>query len=85
MSKYIDADLFKEYADKPSIYDTTDLKDMINEQPTADVQPIINGKIINIYDDFKGRKTSLCASCRNRISSHDNYCKYCGARMGGEK
>ena len=33
--RIIDADEFKEYADKPSIYDTTDLKAMIDEQPTV--------------------------------------------------
>jgi hypothetical protein len=32
--RLIDADEFKEYADRPSIYDTTDLKAMIDEQPT---------------------------------------------------
>ena len=30
----IDADAFVRYADEPSIFDTTDLKAMIEEQPT---------------------------------------------------
>jgi hypothetical protein len=33
--RLIDADEFKKYADEPSIYDTTDLKAMIDEQPTV--------------------------------------------------
>lgn len=30
--RLIDADVFKEYADKPSIFDTTDLKEMIDDE-----------------------------------------------------
>ena len=32
--RLIDADTFLKYSDKPSIYDTTDLKAMIDEQPS---------------------------------------------------
>ena len=35
MARFIDADLFIKYAEEPSIFDTTDLKAMIDEQPTA--------------------------------------------------
>ena len=35
----IDADRFMEYADEPSIFDTTDLKAQIAEQPTLPDQP----------------------------------------------
>ena len=111
MSRYIDADnLINELsAACMPIYekgitgilgDNSSIADIINEQPTADVQEVKHGEwksmfMVVAYEyagktfDFRGIK---CSECGKEIISliHEsfrpkpNYCPSCGARMDGD-
>lgn len=85
MAKYIDADkMLEEY--KHSIYDTTDLAEMLNYMPAADVQEVKHGR----WEYVKKRlarggyvDASECSVCHKIIMPHlkSNYCPNCGSRM----
>lgn len=47
--------------------------EILEEQPTADVQKIKHGKTI-----------TTCSCCNGKISKSDKYCKHCGAKMDKE-
>ena len=77
MSRLIDADEFKRYADKPSIFDTTDLKEMINEQPTVDAVEVVRCKDCIYYKQgaFKEYAGGLCNYHHLHMGDSD-YCSY---------
>lgn len=97
MSRYIDADKFLKYADEPSIYDTTDLKDMINEQPTVEVRPIVYGRgkgceycenENGFYEQDNNELVSIVGNTMiiKRYDEPDemltiNYCPMCGRKL----
>ena len=101
MSKYIDADKFLKYADEPSIYDTTDLKDMINEQPTAEVRPIVYGRckgceycnnhrpLLALYTEYSievdDRELSVWQGLKCEGTVKISFCPVCGRKFGGKQ
>ena len=85
--RLIDADAFIRYADEPSIFDTTDLKAMIGEQPTIEAAPVVHGRWIIHTDNFTPyRQCTECGFEMPLISSEKKennmkYCNNCGAIM----
>lgn len=80
MSRYIDAEKLCELA-KNYINKSVDCNDIMRF-PLADVQEVIHAKF-ELIDNGKG----VCSNC-HRLDSIDNiakYCRYCGARMDGDK
>ena len=86
MARYIDADLFKknikivtpdmfENCSYCGLYDDVDIKVMINEQPTADVQEIKHGHWDGGFHDY------YCSVCGQGEYTKTNYCSNCGAKM----
>lgn len=107
MARYIDADeLINEIsAACMPIYekgitgilgDNSSIADIINEQPTADVQPVAHAEWIGftrsafLCCDHTGepiyRDTTVwkCSHCSRNTVVRDNYCPNCGARMDGD-
>ena len=98
MAKYIDADnLINELsAACMPIYekgitgilgDNSSIADIINEQPTADVQEGKRGKWVKPGND-QDHKQWICSECKGLIETacycwhcYYNYCPNCGARM----
>nr|DAY66462.1 MAG TPA: rubredoxin iron binding domains containing a [Caudoviricetes sp.] len=98
MAKYIDADnLINELsAACMPIYekgitgilgDNSSIADIINEQPTADVQEVKRGKWVKPGND-QDHKQWICSECKGLIETacycwhcYYNYCPNCGARM----
>ena len=60
--------------------------DIIEEQPIADVQPVLHGYWININScGIKERKCSNCGKKDNpKTAIKGHYCWNCGAKMGGD-
>lgn len=96
MDRYISVEKFKEYADKPSVFDTTDLKSMIDEQPTADVVEVVHAEWIDrvpyIWSDDHMTMTGNgegCSVCKwvnkGGVEKYFNYCPNCGAKMDKER
>ena len=88
MSRYIDADRLIQRATNPygdywaaTGESTADFVDYINEEPTAEVKPIVYGEWI--ID--KHNRVAQCSVC-NKISPYDygDFCKWCGATMRKE-
>ena len=84
MSRYIDADLCKAYATDyyPSV--AYGVRKIIDEQPTADVQPVVRGEWIELYED--NYKCSACGAWWTLLEgtpqdNEMNFCPVCGARM----
>lgn len=98
MAKYIDADnLINELsAACMPIYekgitgilgDNSSIADIINGQPTADVQEVKRGKWVKPGND-QDHKQWICSECKGLIETacycwhcYYNYCPNCGARM----
>ena len=60
----------------------SDVRKSLQMTPTADVQEVIHAKF-ELVNSGKG----VCSNC-HRLDSIDNiakYCRYCGARMDGDK
>ena len=89
--RLIDADAFIRYADEPSIFDTTDLKAMIGEQPTIEAAPVVHGRwIYHLYAPYGGSYVTMCCSrCYWEIPYSEErgsfnrspFCPNCGAKM----
>ena len=50
----------------------------INEQPTADVEPVRHGHWI----DNKHTDTAICSECKCVFTDETNYCPKCGSKNG---
>ncbi len=75
MSRYIDADVFKEQDFQD--YSSSDVEYAINHCPTADVAEVKHG-----YWKGIGR----CSICETfSLSSGTDYCPNCGAKMDDER
>lgn len=53
---------------------------MIDDAPAADVAPVVHGRWV-YHDDG----VITCSECGNAESSDSYYCRYCGAKMDGER
>lgn len=102
MTKYIDADnLINELsAACMPIYekgitgilgDNSSIADIINEQPTADVQEVKHGDWLKPGNDPIDNKQWICSECKGLTETayycghcYYNYCPNCGARMKGD-
>lgn len=102
MSRYIDADnLINELsAACMPIYekgitgilgDNSSIADIINEQPTADVQEVKHGDWLKPGNDPIDNKQWICSECKGLTETayycghcYYNYCPNCGARMDGD-
>ena len=84
MAKYVNADkMLEEY--QHGIYDTTDLAEMLDYMPAADVQEVKHGRWITKGQDI------FCSVCGEEsaytwcgASKFSNYCPSCGAKMENE-
>ena len=80
MDKYVNVNkMLEEY--EHSIYDTTDLVEMLYYMPAADVEEVQHGKWVEL-PPFKGIYT--CSLCGRWGEYHWNYCPHCGAKMDEE-
>jgi hypothetical protein len=93
MPRYIDADevleTMRSNMDMQELYLPTHFIDLIIEDmPTADVQPVRHGRWIEHPDDiFPLESTIECSECgeQENVNIHnDNFCPNCGARMDGD-
>ncbi len=85
--RLIDADaMVEEYITKGSIYDTSDLKEMLYYMPAVDATPVVHGRWI----DPAAEDCYRCSVCEEythmempRLLYH--YCPNCGAKMDSER
>lgn len=89
MARYIDADELREDIDNYDFTEYTDYSnviDMIDDAPTADVELVRHGRWIATNDENKKR----CSECDviHLIAQYPhgnaNYCPKCGAKMDGD-
>lgn len=89
MPRYIDADKidFNECFVGQSDFarDTRQAaQNLIDKQPTADVEPVKHGKW-SLQEDTKRSCCSVCNFMRNISTQYGwTYCPHCGAKMDGE-
>lgn len=92
MSRYIDADHLIQRAINPygdcwaaTCEGTADFVDYINEEPTAEVKPIVYGKweIHKAYQGGVEEQWFQCSKCgwKNALPIPRNFCPNCGATM----
>lgn len=81
MARYIDADRFIVDMAENMFTDKT-FHEIVQEQPTADVQPVIHGHWTGIpkYADIAWQ----CSECKHFTTMRYNYCPNCGAKMDKE-
>ena len=96
MTRYIDADSLREYwlhnGKNERVYNTNDFLDSIDEQPSADVQPVVHAHWIE-HKLTKGGSLFECSNCEEEFefeagtpqSSCYYYCPYCSAKMDGDE
>ena len=58
--------------------------DIISEQPTSDVQEVRHGKWETIIDAYGHIEGWLHKECGRQVTSKDEYCPNCGAKMDKE-
>lgn len=91
MARYIDADaILKEIYHRANLsslgeittphLDWKEVVSIIKEAPTADVVEVKHGHWIGQYP-----KVPKCSVCSAVDSMKGNYCRYCGAKMDGER
>lgn len=88
MSRYIDADVIRDEwlhgGENEHIYDTNDFLNSIDDQPTADVEPVRHAHWI-VYADIPVVWCSGCESLifadKERLNDKVHYCPHCGAKM----
>ena len=74
----IDADALKK--DLTRFYDNeVTARELIDEQPTADVQPVKHGRLIRKHNAFPQRY--FCTECGGGDVGRFAFCHHCGARM----
>lgn len=71
--------------------DNSSIADIINEQPTADVQEVKHGEWLKPSNDSVDSKQWICSECKGLTETsyycghcYYNYCPNCGARMDGD-
>lgn len=70
--------------------DNSSIADIINEQPTADVQEVKHGEWFKPSNDPVDSKQWICSECKGLTETayycghcYYNYCPNCGTRMDG--
>lgn len=82
MRRYIDADKYKHDLIQLGFLPAL-VVSVLDKQPTADVEEVRHGEWTLKDNDGNG----VCSVCnrQDRIDSLANYCRYCGAKMNGER
>lgn len=89
MQRLIDADALKEYIDCGHLrnpcevcFSELDVVNLIDAQPTIDVEPVRHGKWIG-YAGTIGNECSVCGKWIDVLqgTAEMNYCPNCGCRM----
>lgn len=83
MTRYIDANLLKaEFTGNfAKSYAVPLIKNIIDQQPAADVQEVKHGKWDEIRDEHGKPVTYIHRSCGCMSAGDDKYCPKCGALM----
>lgn len=97
MNRYVDAEglIDRLYEEEFTIICPLDeVSGVINNEPTADVQPVRHGEWIDVYKSFETAECSLCHSqfevtfekesngaLWDGFKRFYNYCPNCGAKM----
>ena len=92
--RYIDADALYEMARTNPNYkdfcrsqaDLTSLRELLDEYPAADVEPVVRGEWIEFDEDMNAYICSICREPYVLIDgtpeqNHYNYCPNCGSHM----
>ena len=61
-----------------------EIEDIVNEIPTEDVQEVRHGKWETIIDAYGHIEGWLHKGCGRQVTSKDEYCPHCGAKMDKE-
>ena len=96
MLRYIDAEKVIEIAESnkavlQSLADIVDIREIVNDVPTADVQTVKHGKwILDEDSSSEEEKCYRCSNCKAILEEdykwhNHNYCYNCGARMDKEE
>lgn len=64
--------------------DNSSIADIINEQPTADVQEVQHGEWKNQEPGYRVAEF-MCSVCHSESDKLFDYCPDCGARMDGDR
>lgn len=72
-------------------FDADGIREMIDEAPTIEAQPVVHGHwidegdyITTAYGSIKVRRCSVCER-EITIDDWDDYCPCCGAKMDGKE
>jgi hypothetical protein len=98
MSRYIDSRHLETQFDEDTLYNGQEVLEVISEEPTADVKPVVHGTWIYtphkrlvdetdegpVYEIQEKCSCSVCGADFGFRKVEDNYCKYCGSQMDGE-
>lgn len=101
MARYIDAEKLKDSIDSQtdSIFNwdkTTeelyhDLCELVDDEPTADVQEVKHGEWLKPSNSPIDNRQWICSECKGLVETayhcehcYYNYCPNCGARMDGD-
>lgn len=96
MPRYIDADAAKIDAEERggtlwlTDGDVKEVKRFLDDQPTADVEPIVHAHWIRRTRDHRNDYYDVmeypyrCSACREKSKEHTKRCHECGARMDEE-
>lgn len=81
MAEYISRDeVMQKFLNRGDGYITMlTMRDMINEIPAADVQPVKHGRWTRIDDEYG--HDYVCSECNDKNDRKSHYCPNCGARM----
>ena len=82
MSRYIDSDLAKSKIEERLLYRAKDVERLLDDIPTADVEPVRHGWWETIYNDRGHYGFEKCSTCGDEYGSLTyRYCPNCGAKM----
>lgn len=97
MSRYIDADLAKDKIEERLFFRAKDVERLLDDTPTADVEPVRHGHWIPSPDGINPIRCSECnmpapfAAVENEFGDFEicrypsSYCHECGAKMDGKE
>lgn len=82
MDEYVSREeVLKKFLERGSGYiNELTMRDMINEIPAADVQPVRYGRWVECCNELD-KKCSCCNKVHGTIYEREPFCPNCGARM----